>query len=124
MGGQRETLIGAVVLSFVFTVALFLVLGENQAINATSLEWLSIGDLKLELGLRLDPLSWLMLLIVTGVGGLIQVYSYGYMRDDPGMGRYFAGISFFTFAMLGLSSPTTSWRCSFFWELVGLSSYC
>src|SRR5881296_375943 len=115
--------IGAVVLSFVFTAALFLVLGENRVINATSIEWLQIGDLKFELGLRLDPLSWVMLLIVTGVGGLIQIYSYGYMREDPGMGRYFAGMSFFTFAMLGIVISNNFVEMFIFWELVGLSSY-
>src|SRR2546425_9786924 len=115
--------IGAVVFSFLFTVALFLTLGENRVINARPLEWLNVGDFKIELGLRLDPLSWLMLLIVTGVGGLIQIYSYGYMHDDPGMGRYFAGLSLFTFTMIGIVIATNFVQMFIFWELVGLSSY-
>src|SRR5438445_8918992 len=115
--------IGAVVLSFLFTVALFLTLGENRVINARPLEWLNVGDFKIELGVRLDPLSWLMLLIVTGVGGLIHIYSYGYMQDDPGMGRYFAGLSLFTFAMIGIVVANNFVQMFIFWELVGLSSY-
>src|SRR5437899_1558490 len=115
--------IGAVVLSFLFTVALFLALGENRFINARTFDWLNVGDFKVELGLRLDPLSWLMLLIVTGVGGLIHIYSYGYMHDDSGMGRYFAGLSLFTFAMIGIVIATNFVQMFIFWELVGLSSY-
>src|ERR1041384_6186489 len=62
--------ITAIVLSFVLTAALFLAFGESRAVDTTALDWLSVGDLKIELGLRLDALSWLMLFIVTGVGGL------------------------------------------------------
>src|ERR1044072_2805377 len=79
--------IGAVVLSFLFTVALFLALGDNRIMSSGAFEWLNVGNFKVELGLRLEPLSWLMLFIVTGVGGLIHIYSYGYMHDDAGMGR-------------------------------------
>jgi NADH:ubiquinone oxidoreductase subunit 5 (subunit L)/multisubunit Na+/H+ antiporter MnhA subunit len=49
----------------------------------------------------MDPLSLLMLLVVTGVGSVIHIYSYGYMRGDPGFARYFASLSLFTFSMLG-----------------------
>jgi len=115
--------IGAVVLSFLFTLGLFCVLRENRVANATAIDWLSIGSFKVELGIRLDPLSWVMLLIVTGVGGLIHIYSYGYMKEDPGMGRFFASLSFFTFAMLGIVVATNFVQMFIFWELVGLSSY-
>src|SRR5215207_6776163 len=115
--------ISAVVLSFVFTVGLFLVFGQDRVTNATPFDWLSVGDLKIELGLRLDPLSWIMLLVVTGVGGLIHIYSYGYMRDDRAMGRYFASLSLFTFAMIGIVIATNFVQMFIFWELVGLSSY-
>src|SRR4051812_21133467 len=98
--------IGAVVLSFLFTLSLFLLMRENRVANATAIDWLNVGNFKVELGIRLDPLSWVMLLIVTGVGGLIHIYSYGYMKEDPGMGRFFACLSFFTFAMLGIVVAT------------------
>jgi NADH-quinone oxidoreductase subunit L len=58
--------------------------------------------LRVELGLRLDGLSLMMLLVVTGVGGVIHVYSLGYMREDPGFSRYYASLSLFTFSMLGI----------------------
>src|SRR4051812_7150181 len=56
--------IGAIVLSFLFTLGLFCVLRENRVANAAALEWLNIGNFRVELGLRLDPLSWIMLLVV------------------------------------------------------------
>src|SRR5258706_5851754 len=115
--------IGAVVLSFLFTAGLFFALGENRVTNTTSVDWISVANLKIELGLRLDPLSWVMLFVVTGVGGLIHIYSYGYMKEDPGMGRYFAGLSLFTFSMLGIVVANNCVQMFIFWELVGVSSY-
>src|SRR6266851_8881342 len=120
--------IGAVVFAFVISLGLFVLLQESLRLtnhaDAAAFEWLSLGpDLKLELGLRLDRLSLLMLLIVTGVGGAIQIYSYGYMRSDPGVARYFAGLSLFTFSMLGIVLANNFVMLFIFWELVGLSSY-
>src|SRR5439155_15897592 len=65
----------------------------------------------------------LMLLIVTGVGGAIHIYSYGYMREDRGFARYFASLSLFTFSMLGIVLSNNFFQMFIFWELVGLSSY-
>ena len=115
--------IAAIVLSFLFTVGLFAALGQNAVVNAAAFDWMSVGNFKVEFGLRLDPLSWIMLLVVTGVGGLIHIYSYGYMKEDPSMGRFFASLSFFTFAMLGIVVATNFVQMFIFWELVGLSSY-
>src|SRR5438045_9291220 len=64
-----------------------------------------------------------MLLIVTSVFGLIHIYSYGYMHDYPGKGRYFASLSLFTFAMIGIVIANNFVQMFIFWELVGLSSY-
>jgi len=116
--------IGAVGLSFLTALALFIGLGGGaQPVEATPLTWLSIGNLNIELGLRLDSLSLLMMLIVTGVGGVIHVYSYGYMSGDAGFSRYFASLSLFTFAMLGIVLANNFVMMFIFWELVGLSSY-
>src|SRR5437867_993527 len=103
--------IGAVVIAFLISVALFLVLSETKSAQ-TSVTWLSLSQvsagkhtvekLQIDLGLWLDPLSLLMLLIVTGVGGAIHIYSYGYMAGERGLARYFAGLSLFTFSMLGI----------------------
>ena len=88
-----------------------------------SLNWLNIGDLKVEIGLRLDPLSLLMLLVVTGVGTMIHIYSYGYMKEDRCMGRYFGSLSLFMFSMLGIVLSNNLVMTFIFWELVGVSSY-
>jgi NADH-quinone oxidoreductase subunit L len=119
--------ITAVVLAFLASFSLFLLMQEPLKISshaeATALSWLSIGDLKVDLGLRIDALSLLMLLIVTGVGGAIHIYSAGYMKDDPGYARYFASLSLFTFSMLGIVLANNLVMMFIFWELVGVSSY-
>ena len=115
--------IGAVLAAFFGSLALFLLLKETRFVDATSFRWLSVGALNIEMGVRLDPLSLLMMLIVTGVGGAIHVYSFGYMREDPGLSRYFACLSLFTFSMLGIVMANNFVQMFIFWELVGLSSY-
>jgi NADH-quinone oxidoreductase subunit L len=115
--------IGAVLASFGLSVLLF----AQRARGETAVNWLSLAaggeSLNVEMGLRLDGLSALMLLVVTGVGGAIHVYSWGYMRQEQGVGRYFAGLSFFTFSMLGVVLATNFLMLFIFWELVGVSSW-
>ncbi len=89
----------------------------------TSGNWLSIGDLKIDFGLKLDALSLMMMLVVTGVGGAIHIYSVGYMRGDSGYSRFFACLSLFTFSMLGIVLSNNFIEMFIFWELVGVSSY-
>src|SRR5437773_407643 len=119
--------IGAVGLSFLSSVILFIALANpvrgGTALESTPLTWLAVGSFIVEFGLRLDPLSLLMLVIVTGVGGAIHVYSFGYMSGDRGFSRYFASLSLFTFAMLGIVLANNFVMMFIFWELVGLSSY-
>src|ERR1700726_4911214 len=96
----------------------------KEAISAVDLPWIDIhGIFRVPLGLVLDPLSKTMLLIVTGVGALIHIYSLGYMRDDPGKSRYFAALSLFMFAMLGIVLANNFVMLFIFWELVGFTSY-
>ena len=85
--------------------------------------WIDLGDAAIQVGLLLDSVTSIMLVVVTGVSLLIQVYSLGYMRDDPGISRYFAYMSLFTAAMLGLVLSANIVQLYAFWELVGLSSY-
>ena len=122
----------AVSLSFLVSIGLFVMMHriaeETGAKMATSsaLDWISIPGIdgfNIELGLLLDPLSLLMLLVVTGVGAAIHVYSYGYMQHDPGMARYFTCLSLFTFSMLGIVLANNFVMMFIFWELVGVSSY-
>lgn len=115
--------ITAVVISFVLSVVLFALFGGKGRVETASITWLAAGNFEVQLGITLDPLSLLMLLIVTGVGSAIHIYSFGYMHDDPGMGRYFAGLSLFTFSMLGIVIASDFLQMFVFWELVGLSSY-
>jgi len=75
------------------------------------------------LGLVLDDLAKTMLLLVTGVGAVIHVYSLGYMRNDSGKVRYFGALSFFMFSMLGIVVSNNFVMMFIFWELVGVSSY-
>jgi len=115
--------VGAVLGGFGLTVLFLAVNGWQPAVSETGVTWLQVDSLEIGLGLRLDPLSLMMLLVVTGVGGAIHVYSLGYLRDDPGYGRYFASLSFFTFAMLGVVLADNLLMLFVFWELVGVSSY-
>ena len=113
----------AVVVSFIASVILFGLFSGKDGVKTTPIEWLPLAGLSIQFGTTLDPLSLLMLLIVTGVGGAIHVYSYGYMHDDPGFARYFAGLSLFTFSMVGIVIASDFVQMFIFWELVGISSY-
>lgn len=86
-------------------------------------EWLSVGDIQIRIGLILDPLTAIMLVVVTGVSLMVQVYSLGYMRGDPGYSRYFAIMSLFTASMIGLVISSNIVQLYVFWELVGVCSY-
>jgi NADH-quinone oxidoreductase subunit L len=114
--------IGAIVAGFVMT-CVFINANGFQFSGESVKEWLSIGDFQVDFGLKLDALSMMMMLIVTGVGGAIHIYSYGYMDHDPGKARFFACLSLFTFSMLGIVLANNFIEMFIFWELVGLSSY-
>ena len=86
-------------------------------------EWLSFGGATIEMGLLVDPLTAVMLVVVTSISLLIQIYSVGYMKGDPGFARYFAYMSLFTASMLGLTLSSNIVQLYAFWELVGVSSY-
>src|SRR6059058_3229312 len=115
--------IGAIVSGFLLGLMFIAANGWGPLKNETLVTWLEVGDLQVDFGLRLDPLSLLMLLIVTGVGGAIHIYSYGYMHEDAGFSRYFACLSLFTFSMLGIVLANNFLLLFIFWELVGVSSY-
>jgi NADH-quinone oxidoreductase subunit L len=114
--------IGAVVAGFVLGV-IFVEANGYTARGDVAVTWLSAGPLDVEFGLHLDPLSLLMMLIVTGVASAIHIYSWGYLRGDPGISRYFACLSLFTFSMLGIVLANNFVELFIFWELVGVSSY-
>ena len=89
----------------------------------SSHEWLTVGSLQISVGLMIDPLTAIMLVVVTGVSLMVQVYSLGYMRGDPGYSRYFAIMGLFTASMIGLVISSNIVQLYVFWELVGVCSY-
>ena len=82
--------------------------------------WAKVGDVALEMGVLIDPLTAMMLVIVTLVSLLVYIYSAGYMEHDAGMGRFFAFMSLFSSAMLGLVVALNFLQLYVFWEGVGL----
>jgi len=115
--------IGAIVIGFVLTISFIAVNGWTPMPAESVANWLTIDSLHVDFGLKLDALSLMMMLIVTGVGGAIHIYSFGYMREDRGFSRYFACLSLFTFSMLGVVLANNFIELFIFWELVGVSSY-
>jgi NADH-quinone oxidoreductase subunit L len=88
-----------------------------------SVRWLDMPGLRVDMGILIDPLSTVMLLVVTIVALLVQIYSLGYMEGDPGLASYFAYQSIFAGSMLGLVLSSNFGQVFVFWELVGLCSY-
>jgi NADH-quinone oxidoreductase subunit L len=113
--------IRAVALSFAGSLTLFF--WRKLDLLEFKWNWLDVGDLQVSFGLLVDDLSVLMLLVVTGVALLVQIFSQGYMKKDPGYARYYAFLSFFTFSMLGIVLANNLIMMFVFWELVGVSSY-
>jgi NADH-quinone oxidoreductase subunit L len=112
--------IAAVLVSFMCSCLIF----RQSGIAAAEFNWIDIvGSFKVPLGLTLDQLSRTMLVLVSGVGAIIHIYSLGYMRDDEGKSRYFAALSLFMFAMLGIVLANNFVMLFIFWELVGFTSY-
>ncbi len=91
--------------------------------HVTIFNFITSGDLKVDWSLRIDSLTAVMLVVVTTVSGLVHLYSIGYMADDPYRPRFFACLSFFTFAMLMLVTADKLAQLFFGWEGVGLASY-
>jgi NADH-quinone oxidoreductase subunit L len=112
-------------ISFVLSVAIFLALGADagKSHEVFLFDWISAGQLHIPLSFLVDPLSSLMLLIITGVGFLIHVYSAGYMHDDDGFGKFFSYLNLFIFFMLLLVLGSNYIVMFIGWEGVGLCSY-
>ena len=116
--------ISSISLSFILSIwALISVLSSQEKIIFNSFSWLEIGSINITMGLLLDPLSSIMLVVVTSVSLLVQIYSVVYMHDDKSYSRYFAYLSLFTASMLGLVLAINIIQLFLFWELVGLCSY-
>jgi len=129
---NRYRQVGGYITILSIAVSLVLSVGALQAVMGSDgklLEWraeslgLSIGPLTFTPGLYLDPLTAVMVVVVSLVSLMVQVYSLGYMKGDPGYNRYFAYMSLFTASMLGLVLARNLLQLYVFWELVGLCSY-
>lgn len=112
---------GSAAATFVLAI---LFLGQEPAAAVQGFPWINLGEtLTVTIGGLVDSLSQGMMLIVTGVGVLVHIFSLAYMKDDDGKARYFAGLSIFMFSMTGIVLADNLVMMFIFWELVGLSSY-
>ena len=118
---------GAVAISFAASVMLFLQLleasPENRRLSVTFFEWMSVGQFKVNAGFLVDQISGIMILIITGVGSLIHLFSIGYMHHDKGVTKYFSYLNLFIFNMLILVLGDSLLTMFVGWEGVGLCSY-
>jgi len=111
--------------SFILSVlvALKVFAGDPGQVFEMSVRWLSMPGLKVNMGIMIDPLTAVMLIVVTTVALLVQIYSLGYMDKDPGFASYYAYQSVFAGSMLGLVVASNFGQIFVFWELVGMCSY-
>ena len=117
---------GVMLLAFLLTLVNFVgMLGAelNEPVIRSYWSWITTGDLEVAAAIQLDQLSMIMMMIITGVGFLIHVFSVGYMKDDPGYPRYFAYLNLFIFFMLVLVMGASYPIMFIGWEGVGLCSY-
>src|SRR2546422_1268345 len=109
--------------SFLASCVLFANVVPGETLTTTLFAWIVAGDFETSVVAYIDPLTAVMLLVVTGVGALIHLYSVGYMHDDPGYPRYFAYLNLFVFSMTMLVLAGNFLLLYVFWEAVGLCSY-
>jgi NADH-quinone oxidoreductase subunit L len=118
---------GVMVLAFGLAVAIFLAMRGAGEVHAPFIQryftWMIAGDLHVDAAFQLDQLAMVMILVITGVGMLIHLFSVGYMQDDPGYPRYFAYLNLFVFFMLVLVMGASYAVMFVGWEGVGLCSY-
>jgi len=112
-----------VFVSFVLSLIVFTEVLDGNKYNIDYFDWIVVGNFKATFGLLIDPLTATMLLIVTGIGFLIHVYSLGYMEHDPDRPRFFTYLNLFIFAMLMLVMGNNLIVMFLGWEGVGLASY-
>jgi NADH-quinone oxidoreductase subunit L len=115
--------IALVAFSAVGSVLVLLDVLNGLRYDGTVYTWMMLGQAKLEIGFLIDPLSALMMVVVTSVSLMVHIYTIGYMSEDPGYQRFFSYISLFTFSMLMLVMANNMVQLFFGWEAVGLVSY-
>jgi NADH-quinone oxidoreductase subunit L len=126
---NRYSILSGLLLIFSLSISFALSIWVLRAANHGAIlafephQWLDLGSASIDLGLLMDPLTSVMLVVVTGISLVIQIYSLGYMRGDSSFSRYYAYMSLFTASMLGLVLASNIIQLYAFWELVGVSSY-
>src|SRR5688572_20059002 len=117
--------IGLVAISWVLSMIAFgsVIFGGGEPLHATAYEWIASGDFRIEVSFVVDPLTAMLLLVVSSVGLLVHVYSIGYMDGDRGFWRFFAYLNLFMFSMYLLVMAENFLLLFVGWELVGLCSY-
>jgi NADH-quinone oxidoreductase subunit L len=129
VGGKRTNSFGhlvgtaAVGLSFVYAVVLFFTADGKAIVDNKLFSWIPVGALQVDFGIRIDALSLTFVLLITGVGSLIHIYSIGYMADDENRRRFFAYLNLFVASMLVLVLGNSFLTLYLGWEGVGLASY-
>ena len=127
-GTIGTTVLGIVTLLSYYTAWMYFssadISGTYQKLIPFQMEWLRFTEhLYINLGILLDPISVMMLVVISTVSLMVHIYSLGYMKGEKGFERYYAFLSLFTFSMLGLVLATNIFQMYIFWELVGVSSY-
>ena len=122
VASHGATILGVLVAFILSALTLQSVLGGAH-FNQTIYEWMTVGNLKMEVGFLIDSLTAVMMCVVTFVSLMVHLYTIGYMHDDDGYNRFFSYISLFTFSMLMLVMSNNFLQLFFGWEAVGLVSY-
>ena len=117
------TILGVLVAFIVSAMTLKSVAIDGARFNETLYTWMTVGNLKMEVGFLVDGLTAMMMCVVTFVSLMVHIYTVGYMEEDEGYNRFFAYISLFTFSMLMLVMSNNMLQLFFGWEAVGLASY-
>ncbi|HEU4352270.1 MAG TPA: NADH-quinone oxidoreductase subunit L [Burkholderiales bacterium] len=121
--GAHSVTIFAVLLSFLCSCVVLYDVMQGGRFDGPVYTWLTTGGARFEIGFLIDPLTALMMVVVSFVSLMVHIYTIGYMAEDPGYQRFFSYISLFTFAMLMLVMANNFLQLFFGWEAVGLVSY-
>lgn len=122
-GSHVVTILGVLIAFIISAMTLYSVAVDGARFNATVYEWMTLGELKMEVGFLIDGLTAMMMCVVTFVSLMVHIYTIGYMEEDDGYQRFFSYISLFTFSMLMLVMSNNMLQLFFGWEAVGLVSY-
>lgn len=122
------SILGSFVLSLVVAFQYFFQVGKvngvYQQLTPIKFEWLQFSpNVSIDMGILLDPISVMMILVVTFISLMVHIYSLGYMKGEERYATYYSFLSLFTFSMLGLVLSSNIFQIYIFWELVGVSSY-